>query len=72
MRYEEKSAGGERILGKMSSLLKRNTEEGIPPSTRFLATRWPSCHYSESQSVEAIRREERERTRILDDRATED
>lgn len=69
MRYEEESSG--KILGKMSSLFKRNTE-GMPPSTRFLAVRQLSCHHEESKSVEANRGEEMRRTWVLDDRATED
>lgn len=69
MRYEERSAGG--ILGKMSSLLKRNTEEGTVPSTRLLEMRQPSCHHEESKSVEAFREEKIGRTRVLDDRATD-
>lgn len=69
MRYEEESSG--KILGKMSSLLKGNTE-GTPPSTRFSAVRQPSCHHEESRSVEANRGEEMRRTWVLADRVTED
>lgn len=59
--------GEQKILGRMSSHLKRNSEEGTPPSTRFWQRGSHLVILSESKSVEAIRGEEMKRTRNLDD-----